>query len=177
MSLTTIPIERLLNRPYDFWENQWVLLTSGDFSSGDFNAMTVAWGSLGCMWSRPFAQVVVRPTRHTFQFMERYPTFTLCAFDSQHRSALKLLGTRSGRDGNKIAASGLTPIAASQIAAPAFAEATLILECRKLYWHDFEPGHFLDPQLEKNYPQKDYHRVYYGEITAVQAIEAFTATS
>ncbi|MCA1954508.1 MAG: hypothetical protein LDL12_05080, partial [Anaerolinea sp.] len=87
MSRIAIPIERLLNRPYDFWENEWVLLTSGDFESKEYNAMTVAWGSLGCMWSRPFAQVVVRPTRHTFQFMERYPTFTLCAFGPQHRPA------------------------------------------------------------------------------------------
>ena len=77
MSLVHIPIERLLNQPYDFWENEWLLLTSGDFQTGDFNAMTIAWGSLGCMWSRPFAQVVVRPTRHTFQYMEQYNTFKI----------------------------------------------------------------------------------------------------
>ena len=42
--------------------------------------MTVSWGALGCMWGRPFAQVVVRPQRYTFEFIETYPTFTLCAF-------------------------------------------------------------------------------------------------
>ncbi len=177
MSLVHIPIERLLNQPYDFWENEWLLLTSGDFQTGDFNAMTIAWGSLGCMWSRPFAQVVVRPTRHTFQYMEQYNTFTLCAFAPQQRPALKLLGSRSGRDGDKITASGLTPIAASHIAAPTFAEAILTLECKKLYWHDFEPNHFLDPDLEKNYPRQDYHRVYYGEILAANGIETYLAPS
>jgi len=26
------------------------------------------------------------------------------------------------------------------------------------------PEHFLDPTIEENYPEKDYHRIYYGEI-------------
>jgi hypothetical protein len=52
------------------------------------------------------------------------------------------------------------------VAAPGFAEAELILECRKIYWDDMAPGHFLDPSIEKNYPQKDYHRIYFGEIVA-----------
>ncbi len=119
------------------------------------------------MWNKPFAQVVVRPTRYTRQFMDQYDTFTLCAFPERYRKALKLLGSKSGRDGDKIAESGLTPIAASKVAAPAFAEAELIIECRKIYWDDFKPEHFLDHKIHANYPIKDYHRVYFGEIVAI----------
>jgi len=149
------------------WDNQWLVLTSGDYAAGHFNAMTVAWGSLGMMWNKPFAQVVVRPTRFTYEFMEQYDTFTLCAFPESYRKALQILGTRSGRDGDKIAASGLTPISSSLAAAPAFAEAALVLECRKIYWQDLEPSHFLDAKIERNYPKHDYHRIYFGEILAI----------
>ena len=157
-----------IERIFHLWDKQWLLLTAGDFARNDFNTMTVAWGSFGIMWNKPFVQVVVRPTRYTFEFMEKYETFTLCAFPRQFKKALSLLGSRSGRDSDKIADSGLTPMAAVNIAAPAFAEASIIIECRKLYWQDFEPQHFLDVSIEKNYPQKDYHRVYYGEVLAIR---------
>ena len=101
------------------------------------------------------------------QFMEKYDSFTLTAFDQQYRKALKVLGSTSGRDGDKIGRAGLTPIASQRIAAPAFAEARLIVECKKIYWQDFDPDHFLESRIEKLYPKKDYHRIYFGEILTV----------
>lgn len=173
MERKTIAIEDFNINAYSFFEKDWLLLSSGDFSDGKYNAMTISWGSLGVMWGRPFAQVVVRPQRHTFAFMERYDTFTLCAFSRQYRRALNLLGTKSGRDGDKIAESGLTPTAASLVQAPAYAEASLVLECRKIYWQDYDPAHFLDPEIARNYPQNDYHRVYFGEILAVTGADFY----
>jgi flavin reductase (DIM6/NTAB) family NADH-FMN oxidoreductase RutF len=168
-----IPIEKWTSRTYGLWDKQWLLLTCGDFASADFNCMTVSWGSLGVMWNKPLAQVVVRPVRYTYQFMEKFPTFTLCAFPRTYRKALNLLGTLSGRDGDKMAASGLTPQAAITVAAPVYAEAELAIECRKMYWQDLDPSHFIDPDIDKNYPQKDYHRVYFGEIVAVNGVEKY----
>ena len=43
-------------------------------------------------------------------------------------------------------------------------EASLILECRKIYYQDIDPKGFLDPEIQSNYPNRDYHRVYFGEI-------------
>lgn len=168
-----ITIEQLSVQPYPLWDTQWLLLAAGDFTAGNFNAMTVSWGAFGVMWDKPVAQVVVRPHRYTFEFIEKYPTFTLTAFPPAYRAALDLLGTVSGRDSDKIKDAGLTPRAASNVAAPVFAEAELAIECRKLYWQDFDPDHFLDPAITKNYPRKDYHRVYYGEIVAVSGTPAY----
>jgi len=170
MTREPIPFDELLVKSHYLWSEQSLLLTSGDFAEGlalAFNTMTVGWGSLGTMWGRPFAQVVVRPIRYTYQFMERYDTFTLCAFPKDCRDALQLLGTKSGRDGDKIAEAGLTPIASTRIAAPGFAEAELIIECRKIYWDDLDPARFLDPRIERHYPQKAYHRIYFGQIVAI----------
>lgn len=167
MQRNPIPIADFTVRPYHDWEKRWLLLTSGDFAQGKYNTMVVGWGSFGVMWSKPFALVVVRPQRHTYQFMEAFDTFTLCAFPPEQRKAMQLLGSRSGRDGDKIAVSGLTPIAACQVAAPAFAEAELVVECHKSYWQDLDPAHFLLPYIQSNYPREDYHRMYFGEILGV----------
>jgi len=158
------------------WDTQWLLLAAGDFAAGEYNAMTVGWGSLGTMWNRPFVQVVVRPVRYTFEFTEAYPTFTVSAFPERYRDALQLLGTKSGRDGDKIAEAGLTPVASTRVAAPSFAEAELVVECRKIYFDDFDPSRFLDPEIDGHYPAKDYHRIYFGEIVAIQGAPGYRAS-
>ncbi len=168
MERKIITPNELETRIHHLWGEQWLLLTSGDFAAGDFNTMTVAWGSLGVMWGKPFAQVVVRYSRYTFGFMEKYDTFTLSAFPEAHRKQVLLLGSKSGRDSDKIAESGLTPIAAAKVAAPAFDEAELVIECRKTYWQDMNPAHFIDPDIEEQYKDRDYHRIYFGEVVAVQ---------
>ncbi len=171
MTRKPIPVEELVINPSRLWLSKWLLLTAGDLEKGDFNAMTVGWGTFGAMWNRPVAQAVVRPVRHTYGFMERYGEFTLTAFPEERRDALKLLGTKSGRDGDKIAESGLTPIPSTKVAAPGFEEAELIIECRTIYWHDFDPARFVEPAINDSYPEKDYHRSYLGEILAVHATD------
>jgi flavin reductase (DIM6/NTAB) family NADH-FMN oxidoreductase RutF len=160
--MKNIDVNDFLARPVDIWLNKWFLLTAGDFQN--HNTMTVAWGSIGGMWSKPFVQVVVRPHRYTYKYMEEYQTFTLCAFSEKFQKKLSLLGSKSGRDGDKIAESGLTLIQSESVEAPSFAEAELIIECRKIYWQDMEPENFLQEEINDKYPQKDYHRIYFGEI-------------
>ncbi|HEU20334.1 MAG TPA: flavin reductase family protein [Deltaproteobacteria bacterium] len=155
----------------DMWTTTWFLLTAGDRQN--FNAMTIGWGSMGVMWNKPFIQVVVRPGRYTFEYMEKYPTFTVCAFPKQYRKALTLLGTTSGRDSDKIEESGLTTIESKKVDAPSYKEAELILECKKMYRQDMNPEHFLDSDIMKNYPNQDFHRIYFGEIVGISADERF----
>lgn len=163
--------DKFLCKPIQIW-NEWLLLTAGDFSAGQYNAMTVAWGSTGVMWGRPFVQVVVRPSRHTLSFLSKYPTFTVCAFPSQYKEALAMLGSRSGRDGDKIAASGLTPVAAGSVEAPTFKEADLSIECRTVYAQQFSPDCFKAEYIAGNY-KGDFHWQYYGEIMAVSAADKY----
>lgn len=176
MNRISISPKELLVRPHHLWYHRSLLLTSGDFNKKDFNCMTVGWGSFGTMWSMPFVQVVVRPTRFTHQFMEKYPEFTVCAFGKEFQKDLSLLGSISGRDGNKLADTSLTPIKSSIIAAPGYAEAELIIECRKIFSSTFKPDEFIDPSIEEKYPQKDYHTVYYGRIQTIFGIEKYQGT-
>jgi len=164
MTNSPIALQELLLKPFSIFDDQWFLLTCGDFSTHHFNSMTISWGSIGIMWNKPFVQAVVRPTRFTHEFMQAYPDFTVCAFPETHRPALQLLGSASGRNGDKIAKSGLTPLAGSQVGSPVYAEANLIIECRKMYTDVFDPANFLDPAIDRNYRNKDYHTVYFGEV-------------
>ena len=175
MKRISISFDALTVRAHHLWAKQWLVLTCGDMARRRFNSMTVGWGSLGTMWGKPFAQVVVRPTRYTYEFMNSYDTFTLCAFPESHRGAVELLGTKSGRDGDKIAEAGLTPVASSSVGAPCFVEAELVIECRKIYRQDMDPANFADPAIQGNYPEEDYHRIYFGEIVAIQGTTSYRA--
>ena len=62
-----------------------------------------------------------------------------------------------------MAATGLTPLE-TETGAVYFAQARLVLECRKIYIHDLDPANFLDPSIHEEYPEKDYHRLYLGEV-------------
>ena len=153
-------------RPLAMWEKDWFLLSAGDFAARKFNSMVISWGATGVMWGRPFVMCVVRPQRYTHEFMEQYDTFSLCAFPTELRKVLDVLGTKSGRDIDKIAGSGLTPISASSIASPIYDEARLAIECRKIYFDDFKPKHFIADYIKGMY-KKDFHRMYFGEIVAI----------
>ncbi|MBL7076742.1 MAG: flavin reductase [Kiritimatiellae bacterium] len=165
--MTEIDVKKLSLDVVDLWMKRWLLLTAG--TRDDCNMMTVAWGSVGCMWAKPFAQVVVRPQRHTRGYMDKMDSFTLCAFPEAHRKDLQTMGTTSGRDGDKLALTGLTLTESSKVPAPSYKEADLILECRTIYYQDMDPAGFVDASIQKNYPADDYHRIYYGEIVAAFA--------
>ncbi len=140
----------------------WMLVTAG--KPGDFNTMTASWGGVGELWNRPVAFVFIRPQRHTFRFTEREQWLTLSFFGEEFRPALQLCGTRSGRDCDKAAEAGLTPVATPQ-GNVTFAGASLVLECRKLYADDLRAASFADRTIiDKLYPGADFHRMYVVEI-------------
>lgn len=141
--------------------DDWMLVTAGTLES--FNTMTASWGTLGELWNKKIAICFVRPTRYTYEFMERESSFTLSFFEERHREVLNYCGTKSGRDVNKMAATRLVPVE-SESGSVYFEQARLVLECRKIYIHDLDPSQFLDPVIHKSYPQKDYHRMYIGEV-------------
>lgn len=159
---TTEP-KQLPQNVFSLLDDQWMLITAGDETH--FNTMTASWGGLGVLFNKNVATIYVRPQRYTFEFLEQYPDFTLSVFGKNHahRPALSLLGSKSGRDSDKIKESGLTPVMDGQNP-PYFAEAELIFVCRKLYVQDFDPRCCLDPSLHDFYENQDYHRMYIAEI-------------
>jgi flavin reductase (DIM6/NTAB) family NADH-FMN oxidoreductase RutF len=152
--------EDIGRNPFKLIGEDWMLITAGTKDS--FNTMTGAWGGLGIIWDKRVAMCLVRPNRYTYEFMERSRSFSLSFFDEQYRDALTYCGTKSGRDVNKVAQTGLTPVFGEDTIY--FAQSRLVIECRKIYFQDILPGNFLVPEIDGFYPKKDYHRMYFGEI-------------
>jgi flavin reductase (DIM6/NTAB) family NADH-FMN oxidoreductase RutF len=153
--------ERITGNVFRMIDKDWMLITAGKAES--FNMMTASWGGLGVLWHKPAAFCFVRPTRHTYGFMEQNEFFSLCFFAEQHRKALEFCGTKSGRQVDKAKETGLSPVRGVS-GAVYFRQARLVLECRKIYHQDIDPQKFLDPEIHKSYPIKDYHRMYVGQV-------------
>ena len=127
--------------------------------------MTASWGGTGILWGKPVAFCFIRPQRYTYTFTEAGNHLTLSFFHGEKRDALKLCGSRSGRDCDKITLAGLTPVIEQPYVW--FAEAETVLKCTKLYADDIKEACFVDRSLLSNYENKDFHKMYICEITEV----------
>lgn len=154
--------KKLNENVFSLLDDQWTLISAGTAEA--CNTMTASWGGLGVLFHKPVATIYVRPQRYTFELLEKQPFFTMSFFEEDYRETLTLCGSISGRDTDKIKESGLT-LAMAHETAPYFQEASLVLVCRKLYWSDLDPAHFIDPDCNQFYEDGDYHRMYIGEIT------------
>jgi flavin reductase (DIM6/NTAB) family NADH-FMN oxidoreductase RutF len=140
--------------------------------AGDaINTMTIGWATIGWIWQRPVLMVAVRDSRHTFTLLEKTDNFTVTVpTGSGSTKALALCGTKSGRDMDKFAESGLQPKKARTTESPVIDVAGVHYECRIVYKSAMDNA-FLHPALDKLYPQKDFHTLYFGEILSCYETE------
>lgn len=157
-----IAIETLSINPWTKIGKDWFLLTSGDETK--FNTMTVGWAFMGVMWGKNVISAMVRPNRYTFEFMEKNDLFTVSFFGEENKNILGFCGSHSGRDCDKTAETGLTPVFTDGTVA--FKEAKLTFVCRKIYAQDLDinlvaldvkPANGSDP----------IHKQFFGEILKV----------
>ena len=160
-----ISVSELQLNPYWKIAKDWMLITAGTEGDG-YNTMTASWGHLGSLWNKPTAICYVRPQRYTKEFIDWEDYYTLCFFPEEFHKALGYLGTKSGRDEDKVAAVGLTPAFGDGFTY--FAEAELVLVCRTLYQAPLKEEFFRDKSvMDANYPGKDFHDLYIGGIEKV----------
>lgn len=163
MSYVEISANDISANPFKLIGSDWMLITAGN--EKNYNTMTASWGGVGVLWNKNVAFSFVRPQRYTLEFLEREDYFTLSFFNDKYKSALSFCGSHSGRDVNKTEQTGLTPNFSED--APFFDEAKLVLVCKKVYGQFLTPESFIDLELEKNYSNKDYHKMFIGEIVKV----------
>lgn len=163
MSLKQIDASTLTFNPFEKLSKQWALVSAGNLDK--FNMMTVSWGAVGVIWGKPSVTAYIRQTRYTKEFVDQNDTFTLTFLKDGHRDALNVLGSKSGRDMDKMKDSGLTPVEVDGNVT--FAEAELVLVCRKRFVQDMPKENFLQQEtLDRWYADHNYHTMYIGEIIA-----------
>ena len=146
--------------PFTRFDKDWALVSAG--TPGHFNSMTISWGSMGTIWGKSIITIYIRPDRYTWNFLKENNSFTVSFYPEEYREALLKMGTLSGRDTDKAAASGLTPkFMADGIS---YAEASETFVCRKIY---MAPMQYEDvPEVAKKIYQNGIrpHWIVMGEV-------------
>jgi len=145
----------------DLIGSKWMLITAGKIDF--FNTMTASWGGAGFLWNKPVVFCFIRPERYTYQFMEENTFFSLSFFKEKYRDALKICGTHSGKNFDKLKTAKITPIE-GVTKTVVFKEASMIFECKKIYFDDIKKHNILDYDIFQNYEDSGFHRMYIGEI-------------
>lgn len=148
---------------FNAFHTDWALLTSGTMD--DYNTMTVSWGGLGTLWNKSVATVYVRPCRHTYGYMENHEFFTVSFYPEEYKKDLALLGKLSGRDGDKVAKTSLSPAPAES--SVTFEQAKLTLLCRKIYAQDLDADAIAQQIMNSAYASEPVHRMYIGEVIGI----------
>ena len=156
-------IEELTFNPFTLISKGWFLVTAGDESA--YNTMTASWGGMGIMWNSSVFTTVVRRSRYTYEFMEKSEYYSICFFDEEYRDALKLCGSRSGRNCDKVKEAQLTTEFIDGV--PVFKEAKLVFICRKLYGQELNSESVIDSAVSDWYKDNDWHKAYTGSIVKV----------
>lgn len=118
---------------------EWMLVSAGDKEK--FNMMTASWGGVGVLWNRPVVFAFIRSERYTREFIDAKNEFTITFLGPEHRKAHSICGSKSGREIDKVAATGLTPLF-TEAGNPVFEEARLTLECKVVYKSEIERPSF-----------------------------------
>ena len=152
-------------KPFYLIDEEWALLTVGKKSN--MNAMTISWGGFGTLWHKPVVTVYIRPSRYTYELMESHEYFTISFYDKEYQKDLTILGSHSGRDGNKIALTKLTPAFLDETTS--FKEANLTIICKKIYFQDLDVKNInrnsiSETEIERFYKNEPTHRMYIGEV-------------
>lgn len=129
----------------------WVVGSYGE--NNEPNMMTAGWAGICCSIP-PCVAVSVRKHRASHDYIIKHKAFTISIPSSKQAVEADYAGLVSGKNVDKFAATGLTPVKSDIVDAPYVAEFPLILECRLLHTVDI-----------------GIHTQFIGEIMDVKADE------
>ena len=112
-----------------------VLVVGSYDAAGRANVMTAAWGGIACS-APPCVGVSLRAATASHGNISARKAFTISLPSREQATQADYFGMVSGRDGDKLAAAALTPVAAEFVDAPFVAEFPLVLECELVQVHE-----------------------------------------
>lgn len=121
-------------------------------ASGKPNVMTASWGGICCS-QPPCVNISLRKATYSYQNIIDRKAFTLSIPSAEQVRQADFIGIASGRETDKFAAAGLTPVQSEVVDAPYVAEFPLILECRlvqtsELGLHTLFIGEVIDVKID-----------------------------
>jgi flavin reductase (DIM6/NTAB) family NADH-FMN oxidoreductase RutF len=133
------------------------------------NIITLAWVGNVCS-EPPCLSVSIRPSRYSHHIVLEKREFCLNIPRADQLEVVDYCGVVSGRDHDKFAETGLTPVRASTVNAPYIAECPVNIECRlirepiSLGTHDVFIAEIVAVHIEEEYLAANARRPAYERI-------------
>ena len=145
--------------PFTKFNKEWALVTAG--TPNKFNSMTISWGSMGTLWFKDIITIYIRPSRYTFEFLNKCDTFTISFYDEEYKDKLNIFGKYSGRDIDKVSNTGFNPIILEDGITYKEAKETIVL--KKIYVQKLDKNLIVNEDSIYN-SDEDEHYMIIGEV-------------
>ena len=157
--------ENFIDANYDVFKKfhqQLAVVTCGTVDN--FRSLTVGWGMMGNVWGHPGSAITIyiNPSRFTFEYMEKEEYFVVSFLPIEYRKDVITLGTKSGREVDKIALTNLVPKALER--GVGFEQSELTFVCRKISSQQFDINSVPKEVREGIYKSMEPHYMYIGYI-------------
>ncbi|ADQ78178.1 hypothetical protein Palpr_0016 [Paludibacter propionicigenes WB4] len=161
--------EEIPNNVFTLVGKDFYTITAG--KEDHFNSMVGSGGGLGMLFKKPTTWCLMRADRYTLELILKEQTYTMSYFPEEYRTQMLFLGSKSGRDSEKMKEVELTGVQTPS-GNMSFVEARLILECRLIQIttpdiDDFYSQEAKDYISEAYKDASDYRHYVFGEITHV----------
>ncbi|MDR3048877.1 MAG: hypothetical protein LBV16_03440 [Elusimicrobiota bacterium] len=145
------------------------LVTAGKIEH--YNSMVCSGGAIGLHFKKPAVWCIFQSARYTLELIQKEKTYTLSWFPDEYKKQLLFLGSKSGRDSEKMKEIKLTSIQ-TPCANMSFEEAKLIIECSLTQIttanaDDFYSQESKDYLKEAYKDPKEIRKYVFGQITNI----------
>ena len=161
--------EEITDNVFTLVAKDFFVITAG--KKDHFNSMVGSGGGFGVLFRKPTTWCIVRADRYTLELIQKEQTYTMSYFPSEYKKQMLFLGSKSGRDSEKMKEVELTSIQTPS-GDIAFKEARLIIECKLTALTTANPNDFCTQEakdaINEAYKEaKVYRKFVFGEITHV----------
>lgn len=157
--------DNYIDAKYDVFKKfhqQLGIITCGTIE--DYGSMTIGWGMLGNVWGHPGSAITVyvNPSRYTFEYIQKEEFFVVSFLPEEFHKDAITLGTKSGRDVDKIALTDLIPKELEH--GVGFEQSELTFVCRKICAQQFDIDCVPENVRNGIYSKMKPHYMYIGYI-------------
>ena len=136
-----------------------------------YNSMIGSGGGWAVLFKKPTTWCILRADRYTLELIEKEKTYTLSYFPNEYKEQMLFLGSKSGRDSDKMQEVQLTSVQTPS-GDMSYKEARLIFECKLTALitpnlNDFCTQEARDYVNEAYKEENHYRKFAFGEITHV----------
>jgi flavin reductase (DIM6/NTAB) family NADH-FMN oxidoreductase RutF len=161
--------EEICDNVFTLVGKDFFVITAG--KENHYNSMVGSGGGLAVLFKKPTTWCIIRADRYTLEIIQKEQTYTLSYFPNEYKEHMLFLGSKSGRDSEKMKEVELTSVQTPS-GDMSFKEARLIFECKLTELTTPNPNDFYAQEakdsIKEAYKEANHYRKYvFGEITHV----------